>query len=74
MPDVQQEFTGEMQRGLAVAWWARVRGRAEDDAERLAAAGNLADFLSDRGKYPEAEALLRQVLEARERMLGPEHP
>jgi len=30
----KQHFTGEMQRGLADAWWAQVSGRAEDDAER----------------------------------------
>ena len=66
----KQAFTGEMRRGLADAWWARVRGRAQDDAERLAASGNLADSLSGQGKYPEAEALERQVLEAQERVQG----
>jgi len=34
----------------------------------------LARNLSGQGKYPEAEALQRQVLEASERVLGPEHP
>ena len=70
----KQAFTGDMQRGLADAWWAQVSGRAEDDAERLSAAGNLASSLLVQGKYPEAEALQNQVLEARERVLGPDHP
>ena len=34
----------------------------------------LATSLSVQGKYPEAEALQRQVLEAQERVLGPDHP
>ena len=40
----------------------------------FATKGNLAGSMSGQGKYPEAEALGRQVLEARERVLGPEHP
>jgi hypothetical protein len=32
-----------MQTGLAEAWWSRVCDEAEDSAERLAAAHNLAD-------------------------------
>ena len=53
-----QDFTGGMQRGLADAWWAQVSNRAEDDDEKLAAAGDLAVSLSEQGKHPEAEALM----------------
>ena len=38
----EQAFTGEMRDGLANAWWSQVRDRAEDDGERLSAAGHLA--------------------------------
>ncbi len=38
-----QRFTGAMQTGLAEAWWSRVSDEAEESAERLAAAHNLAD-------------------------------
>jgi len=70
----KQRFTGEMQWGLADAWWARARGRAEDDDERLAAATVLANSLAEQGKHPEAELHEPQVLEAEERVLGREHP
>jgi hypothetical protein len=70
----KQEFTGQMRRGLADAWWGRMRGRAEDDDERLAAALNMASSLSDQGEHDEAEALQRHVLKVQERVVGPEHP
>ena len=70
----KQEFTGEMSDGLANAWWSRVRDRAEDDGERLTAAGNLADSLSRQGKYDEAEKMEREVLAVRQLVLGAEHP
>jgi hypothetical protein len=38
------------------------------------AAGNLADVLSNRGKYKEAEEMHRQSLGLRETVLGKEHP
>ena len=70
----KQKFTGEMFDGLANAWWSRVRDRAEDDGERLTAAGNLAYSLSRQGKYDEAETMEREVLAVRQRVLGAEHP
>ena len=70
----KQEFTGEMYDGLANAWWSRVRDRAEDDGERLTAAGNLADSLSSQGKYDEAETMQREVLAVKQRVLGADHP
>ncbi len=38
----ERRFTGAMQKGLAEAWWSRVCDEAEESAERLAAASNLA--------------------------------
>ena len=48
--------------------------RAEDDRERLTAAGNLAQSLSCQGKYDEAEKMQREVLAVKQRVLGAEHP
>jgi hypothetical protein len=67
-----QCFMGGMLTGLANAWWSEVGDRAEEDAERLAAAHNLADSLSEQGKYAEAEQMQREVLEVRTRVLGAE--
>ena len=39
----KQKFAWAMRMGLGKAWWARVRGQAEDSQERLAAANNLAE-------------------------------
>ena len=70
----EQHFTGEMRDGLANAWWSQVCDRAEDDDERLDAAGNLAVSLSDQGKFDEAEKMQREVLAVSQRVLGAEHP
>jgi Flp pilus assembly protein TadD len=35
---------------------------------------NLASVLDNQGKYKEAEAITRQTLAQREKVLGPEHP
>ena len=70
----EQAFTGEMRDGLASARWSRMRDRAEDDRERLSAAGNLAASLSRQGKYAEAEKMEREVLAVSKRVLGAEHP
>jgi tetratricopeptide (TPR) repeat protein len=35
---------------------------------------NLCDDLTAEGRYPEAERLIRQVIETRRRVLGPDHP
>ena len=70
----EQQFTGEMRDGLANAWWSQVCDRAEDDRERLSAAGNLAASLSRQGKYDEAEKMQREVLAVKQRVLGAEHP
>jgi tetratricopeptide (TPR) repeat protein len=63
-----------MRDGLANAWWSQVRDRAEDDRERLSAAGNLALSLKHQGKHDEAEKMQREVLAVMQRVLGAEHP
>ena len=41
-----QDFTGAMRTGLGEAWWSRVCDQAEESAERLSAANNLAQSLA----------------------------
>jgi uncharacterized protein (DUF2267 family) len=69
-----QQFTGAMQTGLAEAWWSRVCDEEEESAERLRAAGNLADTRRGQGQYAEAERIEREVLGVLRRVLGEEHP
>jgi hypothetical protein len=71
-----QRFTGAMRTGLAEAWWSRVCDQAEESEERLAAAANLADSdaRKGQGQYAEAERIEQEVLGARRRLLGDEHP
>ena len=70
----KQAFTGAMQRGLAEARWAKVRGREQEDGEWQMAALMMARALGDQGKYGEAETMQREVLAAQERELGADHP
>ena len=63
-----------MQTGLAEAWWSRVCDEAEESAERLAAAHNLADARDGDGQYAEAERINREVHSVQRRVLGEEHP
>jgi tetratricopeptide (TPR) repeat protein len=69
-----QEFTGAMQLGLAEAWWSTAQRLPEEDEERLGAGGILASALDAHGKHAEAVTLYREVLVARRRVMGPEHP
>ena len=69
-----QDFTGAMRTGLGEAWWSRVRGEAEESAERLAATHHLADCRLHDGEYADAERMSREVLSVRRRVLGEEHP
>jgi len=39
----------------------------------LVTMGNLADTLTDEGKYSEAEQLVRETLQTEQRTLGPDH-
>ncbi len=70
----QQKFTGAMRTGLGEAWWSRVCDEAEESAERLCAAGNLAECRQGDGEYADAERIGREVLDVSRRVLGEEHP
>ena len=63
-----------MQIGLANEWWSRMRDQPVESLGRLHAANNLACALNAQGKHAEAEQMLRELLHAQRRMLGPEHP
>jgi len=54
----------------AYAQWITISGNADDHY----VPARLGQFLSDNGLYPAADPLLKRALEARERVLGPEHP
>ena len=69
-----QQFTGAMQKGLAEAWWSRVRDQPEESAERLFAMGNMADSHLAEGNVAEAERINRNLLVLMRRVLGQEHP
>ena len=69
-----QQFTGAMRTGLAEAWWSRMCDEAEESAERLAAARNLAYARHGDGQYVEEERIEREVLVVQRRVLGEEHP
>lgn len=45
-----------------------------DEEGKLTRLNNIAGILHRRGKDQEAETIMRQVIEARERLFGPEHP
>ena len=68
----KQAFTGAMQRGLAEARWAKVRGREQEDGEWQMAALLMARALGDQGRYGEAEQMYRKVLAVERRELGAE--
>ncbi len=68
-----QPFTGQMQTGLAEAWWGRVANRPEHNKERLDAAQNLANARYGDARYAESERINRDVYAVRRRVLGAEH-
>jgi hypothetical protein len=70
----EQNFTGAMRTRLGEAWWSRVSDEAEESAERLCAADNLAQCREQDGEYAEAERIGRNVLDVWRRVLGEEHP
>jgi tetratricopeptide (TPR) repeat protein len=73
-PTCKQEYTGELQLGLARARWELVRGRAAEDAERREAADNLARALHDAGDFEGALPLFEEVLAVERRINGDDHP
>ena len=60
-------FTGQMEHGLADAWWSRVRMLPEHDDNRLAAANTMGISLRHRGKHALAAEFQREVLELEKR-------
>ena len=48
--------------------------RADDGVPRASALSNLGSLLQDMGRLQDAEPLLRESLDMRRTMLGPEHP
>lgn len=74
-PTCKQEFTGEVDVGLARARWALVCDRPPDDQERLFVANNLAVTLKESASDNEgALRLMEEVLGVRRRLLGDGHP
>jgi tetratricopeptide (TPR) repeat protein len=74
-PTCTQQYTGEADVGLARARWDRVRGRTDDDEERLFVANNLAVALNESAHDAAgALVLLEEVLAVRRRTLGDAHP
>jgi tetratricopeptide (TPR) repeat protein len=62
-PTCQQDYTGELQLGLARARWELVRGRAVEDVERRAqAADDLARALQGAGDFEGALPLFEEAL------------
>jgi len=73
-PTCLQDFTGDMEVGLAKARWERVSARAPEDPERLFVANNLAVTLQESADdHQGALFLLEEVLAVRRRTLGDEH-
>ena len=76
-PTCRQEFTGEVDVGLARARWERVRDRPPEDEERLFVALNLAVTLKESADDSlGALRLMEEVLAVRRRVWAhvPDHP
>lgn len=74
-PTCHQEFTGEVDVGLARARWEIVRERPAEDAERCFVAMNLAVTLKESaGDNAGALTLMQEVVAVRRRVLGDTHP
>jgi hypothetical protein len=70
----KQDYTGELQLGLARAHWELVRGRAAEDAERRDAAVDLAAALQDACDFDGALPLFEETLAVERRISGDDHP
>jgi tetratricopeptide (TPR) repeat protein len=73
-PTCKQDYTGELQLGLARARWELVRGRAVEDGERLEAVDDLARALHDAGDFDGALPLFEEALAVERRIHGDDHP
>jgi tetratricopeptide (TPR) repeat protein len=69
-PTCTQDYTGELQLGLARARWALVRGRAVEDLERPSAANDLAMALQDAHDFEGALPLFEEVMAMQRRIHG----
>ena len=70
----KQDFNGAMLHGLAAAWWSRVGSNDVNDPTRVWAMDNLARSYVVQGKHDEAARMQEEVLAARKRLLGTDHP
>ena len=73
-PTCKQDYTGELQLGLARARWELVSGRGGEDAERCAAADDLAMALQDARDFEGALPLFVEVLAVERSTHGDDHP
>jgi tetratricopeptide (TPR) repeat protein len=73
-PTCKQDYTGELQLGLARGHWELVRGRAAEDAELSQATGDLATALQGAGDFDGALPLAEEVLAVARRIHGDDHP
>jgi tetratricopeptide (TPR) repeat protein len=73
-PTCKQDYTGELQLGLARARWELVRGRAAEDGERREAMSDLAIALQDAGDFDGALPLFEEVLAVARSIYGDDHP
>jgi hypothetical protein len=67
-----QNFTGQMQMGLAEARWSTLQDVDEQDEERQWAGIMLAEALAQQGRYVECEAKCRELRAVQHRMSGPD--
>jgi tetratricopeptide (TPR) repeat protein len=72
-PTCKQDYTGELQLGLARARWELVRGRAAEDVEWCHAAIDLATALWDARDFDGALPLFEEVLAVARRFNGDDH-
>jgi tetratricopeptide (TPR) repeat protein len=73
-PTCTQDYTGELQLGLARARWELVHGRAAEDVERREAARDLAMALQDAHDFDGALPLFEEALAVERRINGDDHP
>jgi tetratricopeptide (TPR) repeat protein len=73
-PTCKQDYTGELELGLARAQWELVRGEGLDDHDRYRAANNFAVALHTARDYGGALPLFEEALAVQRRNEGDDHP